>query len=157
MRRALLDSAYILGLEDRTDPLHVDALAVRDCLRRNGYLMTGREQVVPDLVLLETTQELLHRKGFSAARDVRRRVLAEHTVARTSFRDVEVAFDEICSKFGHSVLGGRGLGLVDAVSVLVMRREKVGWILSPDHGFDPVPALRRIWTHNVEETCLSVR
>lgn len=75
---------------------------------------------------------------------------ANHTILRTKSEDVSKGFHELCSKYG-STAAARGLGLIDAVSVLLMRRQKIGWIASTDTAFDRVPALQRIWVHNLSD------
>jgi len=109
-----------------------------------------RDLFLSDLVLLETIQKLLADCGFTVARGVFRDIERNHTILKTKPEDVSKGFYELCSKYG-STATGRGLGLVDAVSILLMRKHKIGLILSTDGAFDRVPALQRIWVHNLAE------
>ncbi len=149
MTGVFADTVYLVGLNYTRDPHHADALRVQAGLRSAGYLARSHELYLSELVMLEASQELLSHCGFRVARDVLRQTERNHTVLRPRSVDVSNGFYELCSKYGSSA-GGRGLGLVDAVSVLLMRRYKIGLILSTDTAFDKVPGLSRVWVHNID-------
>ena len=150
MTRFFADAAYVVGLNNPKDQHHADALRVQRDISNAGHLTRSRDLFVSDLVVIEFTQELLAHCGFTVARQVLRQVERNHTVLRSKPEDCSQGFYELCSKYG-STKDRRGLGVVDSVSVLLMRRNKLGLILSTDTAFDRVPALRRIWIHNLEE------
>jgi len=122
---------------------------VQTDLKRAGHLATAGELFISDLVLIEAVQELLADCGFIVARSVFRDFERNHTILKSKPADVSKGFYELCSKYKSSATPGRGLGLVDAVSILHMRRNKIGLIISTDTVFDRVPALQRIWVHNL--------
>ena len=153
MQRIFVDTSFLLGLADASDPYHDGAVELRAALKKGGYLVRDRDQLLTDLILNEVTQQTLTQRGYAAARDLRRQLQNSATVIQTTGRELQQAFDEICSRFGHHKHGSRGLSLVDGVTVVVMRRMRVGLLASTDEGFDPVPALRRVWCHNVDEIC----
>lgn len=150
MTRIFADAAYFVGLSNRTDPHHGDSVLVQTELKNVGHLARRQDLFLSDLVLLETAQKLLADCGFTEARTVFRDIERNHTVLKTRAEDVSKGFYELCSKYGTGTRGKR-LGLIDAVSVLLMRRHKIGLILSTDGAFDRIPALQRIWVHNVAE------
>ncbi len=148
MTRIFADAAYFIGLNSGGDQHHADSVRVQTGLRNAGHLARRRDLFLSDLVLLETVQKLLADCGFMAARAAFRDIERNNTILKARPSDVSHGFYELCSKYG-STTSRRGLGLVDAVSVLLMRRHKIGLILSTDEAFDRVPALQRIWVHNL--------
>ena len=150
MTRIFADAAYLVAVSNARDQHHADSMQVQTGLRRAGHFAVARELFVSDLVLIETIQELLAHCGFTVARSVFRDFERNHSILQTKPTDVSKGFYELCSKYSLGATG-RGLGLVDAVSVLHMRRNKIGMIISTDVAFDRVPALRRVWSHNLDE------
>jgi predicted nucleic acid-binding protein len=144
------DTTYLVGLCHNRDQHHKDSVSVQAALKRLGYLKSAKEIYLSELILIEAVQEVLRHCGFEAARNAFRNLQNNYTILPYMKDDVSKGFYEICSKYGGNA-NQKGLGIVDAVTVLLMRKHKIGWVLSADTAFDPVVALRRIWTHNLEE------
>jgi len=149
LTRIFADAAYLVALNSAKDQHHSDSAKVQADLKRAGHLADAGELFISDLVLIEAVQELLADCGFIVARSVFRDFERNHTILNSKPADVSKGFYELCSKYKSSATARRGLGLVDAVSILHMRRNKIGLIISTDTVFDRVPALQRIWVHNL--------
>jgi len=149
LTRFFLDTVFLQALNNPNDPHHADASEVNRKLRSSGQFRSDRDLFLSDLVFREVTEGLLDDCGYRTAMTVRRSLRANYSILRTREDDLANAFDGICSRF-HSGAGS-GVGLVDAVSVLLMQRNRIGLIVSTDSSFDLVPTIRRIWLHNVDE------
>lgn len=143
MVRFFLDTAYLVAIQSPADPLRQDGLRVQKRLRGLRWLRPSQDLFLSDLVLVETLQMLVGQVGYRAANEARRWITNNCVVTRTSLKDVSEAFEQISSRYGQSVT--RPLGIVDAVSVHHMRRNRVGIILSSDSGFDAVVGVSRVW------------
>ena len=148
MSKLFLDTSYLLGIHDSHDQWRREALAIQSRLNEAKSLRFSRDLFVSDLVLVETIQELLKRCGYEAANDARRWMLNNLTLLRTSPADISAAFEQICSRYGRGKQ--RRFGIVDATSVVHMRRQRIGLIVSSDGGFDPVVGVTRVWQNRLD-------
>ncbi len=125
----LADSSFFIGLADKKDQWHDNALRVLD--RIEG------EMVVSDLIISESVSSIGNRAGGKAGKKLYELFLDNC--------QIEYVNEELLHEGMKIFLKYDGrLSVLDSVSVAIMKKRKISRIISFDSDFDKVKGIKRV-------------
>lgn len=135
-RAYLLDSGALIALQDPTDQWHQEA---NECLRE--IARRGAPVIVIVAVIAETHRRLLHKQG---AAEAKRFLDSIYDGTVNVLRAGKADEDDAATIVGRYL--DAGISYTDALSMAVMKRERIGSAFTFDHhfsvvGFNKVPPL----------------
>jgi len=148
LTRVFADSCFIIGLKNKKDQFAGLAREVWTELARRKIVNGLEDLVVTNLVVVEVFQKLQNDVGFARAHSVFKEIMDNCAVEWVTESQVREA---IAMKLAPTVATRRDLtkeppiGLIDAVSLVVMDKTRVRFIISYDKGYDEIPLVRRLY------------
>ena len=138
------DSGYFIALWNPNDPHHDEAGVIEQRLRENGWVRGLRDLLTCLPMAWEVAEGISRARGVKEGASAYARVVNNCQVVRPTDRDIQLAFDRTFRLYVGLSKRVRPPGMIDSIGVTVMRRFKVGRIVSFDRGFDLVPDIRRV-------------
>ena len=138
------DSGYFIALWNPGDSHHDEAKVIEQRLRENGTVRGPRDLLTCLPMAWEVAEGVSRARGVKEGAAAYARLVNNCQVVRPTDRDVQLAFDRTFRLYVGSSKKVRPPGMIDSIGVAVMRRFKVGRIVSFDRGFDLVPDIRRV-------------
>lgn len=153
--KLFVDSGFFIGFKYERDSLHGKACSIWDELINKDLISGFEDLYISDYIILEVFHKL--QKGIKFLRTLEHyeEELKRCKIYHISPKDVEDAIHTKLKPFCNHRDGNPAIGLVDATSLQIMEKLKIGHILSFDDGFDRMPMCTRIGdTNDINEKIL---
>lgn len=150
------DSGFFIGLKYQRDSLHDNACNIWDELINKDLISGFEDLYISDYIIIEVFHKLQKGIKFLRTMEHYEEELKYCKIYHISPEDVEDAIHTKLKPFCNHSGGNPAIGLVDATSLQIMEKLKIGHILSFDDGFDRMPMCTRIGdTNDIKEKILS--
>lgn len=138
------DSGYFIALWNPQDSLHEASVTIERRLRENGWARGLGDLSTCLPMAWEIAEGISRSRGTNEGAAAYARVTNSCRVVRPTERDVQLAFDKTFRVYLDLPRKTRRPGMIDSIGVSLMRRLKIGRIVSFDRGFDLIPDIRRV-------------
>lgn len=150
------DSGFFIGFKDEKDSHHANACSIWDELINKDLISGFEDLYISDYIIIEVFHKLQKGIKFLRTMEHYEEELKCCKIHHISPKDVEDAIHTKLKPFCNHRIGNPKIGLVDATSLQIMEKLKIGHILSFDGGFDRRPMCTRIGdTNAIKEKILS--
>lgn len=140
------DACFLVGLSDKTDEHHRDAVKIWKKLLSTNVINGLKNIIISEYVLVETFQCMQSHVGFEAATNAYNELINNCKVQQATSSMVQLAINNKLEPYRNHRTRQPPIGLTDAISLVIMDKLKTPWILSFDDGYDRIPLIKRI--HN---------
>ncbi len=141
------DTCFLVGLKEKTDQHHEDAMKIWNRLLKNKAVIGLKDITISEYVLVEVFQILQSHARFETAASVYYELINNCRVQKVTSSMVQMAIDKKLEPYRNKTKPPP-IGLIDAISLITMDKLRISRILSFDEGFDRIPLVRRIHNEN---------
>jgi predicted nucleic acid-binding protein len=138
-----VDSCYLIALHDPNENNNGVAQDIEQALQKYKLVKDKKNLFLTNSVLAEVMNHILKKKQLVDAKRIYQDIASNYSLIFPSMKLTQEGFEDVCCRYWR---GNRGhtLGLTDGVIVAVMRKKKIGLLLSFDGAFDAIVGIRRV-------------
>lgn len=145
MIRVFADTCFIMGLKDKKDQHHGTSKRIWRMLKKDRIVRGLEDFVISDYIIIEAFQGLQSQVDFNTAYKMYEELVKRCKIEQVTKDMIQLAIKTKLTPYLNHRTKQPPIGLVDAISLVVMDKHNISHIVSFDDGFDKIPLVKRVF------------